>query len=186
MEHTFAYVGHEDVWRDASPFTPDELRDLDAHCRARHVELVPNQNCLGHMERWLAHERYRPLAVRPDGWTDARGRTRPPTTIDPANPASLEFVRGLLRELLPCFTSTRVHVGLDEPWELPDERFGDYVGYVNRLRAAPELDGREVLAWGDIVARHPDRAGDLPANVTVCEWGYEADHPFDARARTLV
>lgn len=25
-EHTFAYPGHEDVWREASPFTPDEMR----------------------------------------------------------------------------------------------------------------------------------------------------------------
>jgi hexosaminidase len=185
MEHTFAYTGHDDVWRDASPFTPDELRDLDAHCRSRHVELVPNQNCLGHLERWLVHERYRSLAIRPDGWIDGRGRTRQPTTIDPANPASLDFVRGLLRELLACFTSERVHVGLDEPWELPDERFGDYVDFVRRLRDAPELDGREMLVWGDIVARHPDRTGDVPPGVTVCEWGYEADHPFDERAAAL-
>src|SRR4029453_13120330 len=53
MEHTFAYRDHEDVWRAASPFTAEEVVELDAYCRARHVELVPNQNCLGHWERWL-------------------------------------------------------------------------------------------------------------------------------------
>lgn len=185
IEHTFAYADHEQVWRVASPFTPDEIRDLDAYCRARHIELVPNQNCLGHMERWLAHDRYRPLAIRPDGWTDERGRHRPPTTIDPSNPASLELVRSLLAELLPNFTSRRVHVGLDEPWELPHERFGDYVDYIDRLRAVPELDGREALVWGDIVAQHPERARDLPDGVTICEWGYEANHPFTERADVL-
>src|SRR5690606_22763173 len=51
-EHTFAYAGHEEVWRDASPLRPDEVRELDALCRARDIELVPNQNCFGHMHRW--------------------------------------------------------------------------------------------------------------------------------------
>jgi hypothetical protein len=84
-EHTFAYTGHEDVWRDASPLTAAEVRDLDSYCRDRHVELVPNQNCLGHWERWLRHDRYRDLALRPGGW-DHHGRHRDATTIDPAGP----------------------------------------------------------------------------------------------------
>ncbi|HVM07561.1 MAG TPA: family 20 glycosylhydrolase [Acidimicrobiales bacterium] len=185
MEHTFAYDGHDEVWAAASPFTPDEIRDLDAHCKTRYVELSANQNCLGHMERWLKFDRYRPLAIRPDGWTDARGRTRQPTTLDPAKPQSLELVRELLGQLLPNFTSPRVNVGLDEPWELADERFGEYLDYIRALRAAPELDGREMLMWGDIVAQHPERAKELPDGVTIAEWGYEADHPFDARAASL-
>ncbi|HUC42538.1 MAG TPA: glycoside hydrolase family 20 zincin-like fold domain-containing protein, partial [Candidatus Sulfotelmatobacter sp.] len=43
-EHTFAYPGHADVWKDASPLTAVEIQDLDAYCRERFVELVPNQN----------------------------------------------------------------------------------------------------------------------------------------------
>ena len=97
-EHTFAFRDHEAVWRDASPVTAEEIRALDAFCGDRHVELVPNQNCLGHMERWLRHPRYAPLALAPDGFVE-HGRRRPPSTIDPANPASLELVRGLLADL---------------------------------------------------------------------------------------
>ena len=109
MEHTFAYAGHREVWADASPFTAEEVAYLDRFCAERHVELVPNQNCLGHMGRWLKHERYRPLAMFPDGWAE-RGRWRPPATIDPANPGSLALVRELLTELLPNFTSRRVQL----------------------------------------------------------------------------
>ena len=173
-EHTFAYTDHEVVWRDASPVTAAEIRELDRYCAARHIELVPNQNCLGHFDRWLKHDRYRPLALRPEGWEE-RGRKRAPTTIDPNNPASLTFVRDLLAELLPNFSSQRVHVGLDEPWELPKDRIDDYLGWVAALRACPELDGREMLVWGDILeGRHPD-------GVTVCEWWYEADWGWDGR-----
>ena len=185
MEHTFAYTGHEEVWAAASPFTGDEIRRLDAFCRERFVELAPNQNCLGHFERWLRVERYRPLAISPDGWTDPRGRHRPPTTLEPTHPDVLPLIGSLLAELLSAFSSPRVHVGLDEPWELPDSRFGDYLDYVRALRARPELDGREALMWGDIVASHPSQLGSLPDGVTVCEWGYEAGHPFAERASLL-
>jgi hypothetical protein len=186
MEHTFAYTGHDEVWREASPFTPEEIRRLDEFCAARFVELAPNQNCLGHFERWLRHDRYKALAIAPDGWTDPRGRVRAPTTVEPTNPDALALVASLLSELLSAFShSRRIHVGLDEPWELPDERFGDYLDYVRKLRALPELDGREALMWGDIVASHPDQLSTLPDGVTVCEWGYEDGHPFAARASLL-
>ena len=121
----------------------------------------------------------------PDGWTDHRGRVRAPTTLDPAKPASLALVRELLAELLDACSSARVHVGLDEPWELPPERAGDYLDWVVALRALPELNGREVLLWGDILANYPELVDALPDGVTVCEWGYEDWHPFAARASTL-
>jgi hypothetical protein len=185
MEHTFAYRDHEVVWAAADPLTAEEVRALDAFCRERHVELVPNQNCLGHMERWLRHDRYRPLAIAPDGFIDMRGRHHEPTTVQPAAPASLALFDSLLQELLPNFTSRRVNVGLDEPWELTPDRIGDYVEHLRGLRALPVLDGREMVVWGDILAMHPDVLAALPDGVTVCEWGYEANHPFAERCQHL-
>jgi hypothetical protein len=181
-EHTFAYRDHEVVWRDASPFTPAEIRELDRYCAERHVELVPNQNCLGHMGRWLRHAPYRDLAMAPDGYTQP-GIRRGPTTIEPGDPRALALVRGLLTELLPCFSAHRfVHVGLDEPWEMPPERLDDYLAWVRQLRALPELTGRELLMWGDVLGGDPAPLRALPDGVTVCEWGYDAGHPFAARA----
>ena len=184
FEHTFAYAHHEEVWRSASPFTASEVHELDRFCAIHHIELVANQNCLGHGERWLRNERYRGLALSPEGF-DIMGVHRGPTTLDPSNPVAFDFIAALLDELIPNFSSNRVHIGMDEPWELPPERIGDYVTWMQRLCALPVLRNREVLVWGDIIARHPDVLGALPNNVTVTEWGYEAEHPFDERARWL-
>lgn len=184
-EHTYAYEGHEPVWRNAGPMTAAELDELGSYCSAHHVELSANQNCLGHMERWLCHDRYRPMAITPRPYQDERGRRRFPSTLDPGRPDALEFVRSLLAQLLPRFDSRRVNVGLDEPWELPPERAGDYGAFVAALRASPELDRKEMLMWGDIVAAHPELVDSLPDGVTVLDWGYEADHPFAERGRRL-
>ena len=63
-EHTFAYRDHETVWEHASPLTPEEIQELDHLCQEEAIELVPNQNSFGHMERWLQHERYAGLGER--------------------------------------------------------------------------------------------------------------------------
>jgi hypothetical protein len=52
-EHSFAYTGHETVWRDASPLTADDVEWLDALCDQHGIELAANQNAFGHMGRWL-------------------------------------------------------------------------------------------------------------------------------------
>jgi len=38
MEHTFAYQGHELVWQDASPMTPEDVLRLDRYCAERFIE----------------------------------------------------------------------------------------------------------------------------------------------------
>jgi hypothetical protein len=185
IEHTFAYRNHGDVHRDASPFTPDEIRALDGYCRERHVELTPNQNCLGHMNRWLKHPAYRKLALAPDGFVDPYGLGHEAMTLDPARRGSLALVRELLAELLPLFSSRRVNIGLDETWELPRDRLDEYFEWVATLRALPELDGREVIIWGDMFSGDPALIAKVADGVTVCEWGYDAEYPFDERTALL-
>ena len=114
------------------------------------------------MNRWLSHDRYRSLAIAPDGFVDPFGIARAPMTMEPTNPASLGLVRELLAELLPLFTSRRVHVGLDEAWELPAARMDDFLAWVATLRALPELAGREMLMWGDMVSGRPDLVACAP------------------------
>jgi hexosaminidase len=184
-EHTFAYAGHEEVWREASAYTADDLRAIDAHCRSAGIELVANQNTLGHFERWLRHDRYRPLAIAPDGFEWVFGVRRSPMTLDPANEDAFALVADLLGQIVPVVESRRVHIGLDEPWELAPERHGEWLDWLRRLVALPVMADRAPLVWGDVLAASPALAGGLPEGVTVCEWGYEDNHPFAERARAL-
>ncbi len=180
-EHTFAYRGHQAVWRDASPLTHPEIRELDAYCAARGVELVPNQNSFGHMERWLRHPDYRELAELPEGRAG-----RPAACLAP-DAESAAFVTELYRELLPCFSSRRVNIGCDETFELGRGRSRErceregrervYLDFITRLFAYLRDRGREVQFWGDILGRRPDLARELPEGVAALVWGYE--EPMD-------
>lgn len=188
MEHTFAYVGHEAVWREASPFTAEELRELDEFAAARHVELVPNQNSFGHMHRWLMHEPYRALAECPGGIDHPWTRAREPYGLCPTDPRSLALLDDLYDQLLPNFRSKLFNVGLDETFDLGtgrsrracEERGAGrvYVDFLKEVHARVAERGRTMLFWGDIVQKHADVIADVPKDALALEWGYEAEHPF--------
>lgn len=192
-EHTFAYRGHEEVWRDASPMTAEDIRALDAYCRARHVELVPNQNSFGHLERWLALPRYNVLAELPQGGAPLPwgGVHEKPTSLCPTDPRSVAFLEDLYDQLLPNFTSRLFNVGCDETFDLRGEgrsaarvrQAGEgrvYLDFLKTIHGLVRARGRRMLFWGDIIVRHPGLVAELPGESVALEWGYEADHPFDA------
>lgn len=191
-EHTFAYLAHPKVWAKASPMTGEEILALDEYCRARFVELVPNQNSFGHMERWLKHEEYRHLAECPDGFDAPWGPSEFGTVLNPLDRKSIEFLRGLYEELLPHFSSRLFNVGCDETWELGKgksqsacEKLGTgkvYLDFLLKIYRLAREHGRRIQFWGDIILKHPELINELPRDVIALEWGYEFDHPFAERS----
>jgi hexosaminidase len=182
-EHTFAYAEHETVWRDASPLTADEIQQLDRRCTSSGIELVPNQNSFGHMERWLRHDEYAHLG---ELGPEHRG-SRAPSALAPDG-ASLAFVRALYRELLPNFTSGMVNINCDETFDLGRGRSREacetrgtgrvYLDFLSQLIRGLQAQGRTVQFWGDIVANHPELVPELPREgLITLVWGYEA--PLD-------
>ena len=188
MEHTFAYAGHEVVWKDASPLTPEEIRSLDAYCAARHVELVPNQNSFGHMHRWLVHEPYRKLAECPDGFEHPWNWRGEPYGLSATDPASLTFLEGLYDQLLPNFQSRVFNVGLDEPLDLGCGRSKAacesrgagrlYVDFLKEVHARVKSRGHTMAFWADTITSSPELIAEVPNDAIALEWGYEANHPF--------
>lgn len=186
MEHTFAYRDHETVWRHASPLTPDDVLWLDGVCRDQGIELVPNQNCFGHMHRWLEHPEYRHRAETPAGFELVTGDPRPPALLAPT-PENARFALDLFDELLPLFTSRRVNIGADETFELGlgasradvDARGRETVYLEHLLRIVEPLveRGYEVQFWADVLRRHPDLLEQLPDGAVPVAWTYEAPRP---------
>ena len=195
-EHTFAYRGHETAWREASPFTPEEIRELDAYCAARGIELVPNQNSFGHLERWLKHPEYNHLAETPQGGARPWGGTPKafPMALCPTDPKSVDFVAGLYDQLFPCFKSKYVNVGCDEVMELVDKSnppvgrsaaevkakgaYRVYLDFLKKLYGLVRDRDHEMMFFADMILYKPEMVAELPGESIALDWGYEKDHPF--------
>ncbi|HEX9018934.1 MAG TPA: glycoside hydrolase family 20 zincin-like fold domain-containing protein [Anaerolineaceae bacterium] len=194
-EHTFAYRNHSEVWQKASPMTAEEIMALDEYCRARFIELVPNQNSFGHMERWLTFPRYAPLAETHDWYTTPWGdlHMKGPFSLAPEVKGSFELISSLYDELLPNFTSRMLNVGCDETIDLGQGASREisqargkgrvYLDFLLRIYADVTRRGYTMQFWGDILNNeHPDLVADLPRDLIALNWGYEANHPFDVEA----
>lgn len=197
-EHTFAYAGHEDVWQGASPVTPSEARELDAHARGLGIDLAPNQNCFGHLHRWLNKPRYAPLAETQSDWMFMRWQKTGPFSLCPVDPGSEAFVRDLLSQLTPCFSSGLVNIGCDETFDVGQGRSEDAVGergehgraavyfeFVTKVCAIARELGKRPMMWADIALSTPESLHLFPKDAVGLAWGYEPDFDFGEACRRL-
>lgn len=190
FEHAFASKGNEEVWKDASPVTPEEMRELDAFAAGLGVELCACQNSFGHLTMFLLHDKYRPLAeiqrgMNFDSWGSLSGI---PQSLAPDEPKSLDFVRNLYESLLPNFSSKWINIGCDETLDLGFGRSrrqaaetgleNVFAGFVNKLGMLAHEMGKRPMMWADMPLRYPEIIGKLPPDMVYLLWGYDSDTPF--------
>ena len=187
-EHTFAFAAHEPVWSGWSPLTSDEIRRLDLYCSERGIELAANQNCFGHLAHWLKMPRYAHLAETHGDWVFDVWPRKGPFSLCPTNPDSLVFVRELLTELCPNFTSPLLNIGCDETYDVGFGHSKDAVAARGRARVYAEFVsnictvaaslGKRPAFWSDIALHDASALDHLPRSLIALCWGYEADSPF--------
>lgn len=198
FEHPFAYSAHPEVWKDASPLTAEEIQSLDAYCKSRCIELIPNQNSFGHMERWLEHPGYLHLAELPEGGAPLPwgGKRDYPSAITPEGNESIEFLAYLYDELLPNFTSRQFNVGCDEIFDLRGngrsasrvKQEGEgavYLDFLKRINGLVRARGCSMMFWADMPLERPEYVKSLPKDCRALVWGYEQDHPFEKQCAIL-
>jgi hypothetical protein len=198
-EHTFAYAGHEEAWQGWSPITPAEARELDAHALRQGIELSANQNCFGHLSKWLSLPRYSHLAETHGSWVFENAHEQfhrtGPFSLCPVDPASGEFIDDLLNQMLPCFTSGLVNIGCDETFDVGFGRSADavkargraavYFEFVNRICATARRLGKRPMFWADIALSHPESASTIPEDMVCLAWDYEPTARFADWCRVL-
>lgn len=199
FENAFAYPGHETAWQDIDPFTPGQLRALDAYCKEHCIELAANQNSFGHMERWLEKPEYASMAELPQGGAPLPwgGKRRYASALSPSDRRTIPFLESLFDSLLPCFSSELVNIGFDEVFDLcaksrsvgpkGDERKITciWLKFLEKVVAIVRSHGKRPMFWADMAHRHRRCVSRLPKDAIALEWGYEADHPFEERTAAL-
>jgi hypothetical protein len=191
IENVFRFHSHPEIGRGYSPFSADDIRRLQEHCRRHHVRLVGSLASFGHMEKILQIPRYRPLGEMPGyrGWSGG-------TTLCPHDPGSIRLLEELYGEFLPLFDAEYFNVNGDEPWELGQGRsvlrarwlgIGRiYADFLSRIDAVCRRHGKRMNVWADIVLQHPAVFKHLPKDVVMLNWDYDADGPNIPRTREIV
>lgn len=198
-EHAFAYKGswggggHDRVWQPHDPITREQLLEIQELCDINGIELAANQNCFGHLSEWLRHPAYAHLSeMGPDeAWRFMHWERRGPFSLCPTNPASIEFVAGMLGELLPLLKSPLVNIGCDETYDVGFGRSAAFVAqrgeelarsrgvsveqgrelaraalYVNHLAQVCSVayaHGKTPMFWADMAIKHPEMLKRLAA-----------------------
>lgn len=190
IENVFTFRKHPLIGQGYDPFTPDDIRAIQDHCREHHVRLVPTLASFGHFERILAIPEYQHLSELP-GFHDYPGGR----TLCPTDPGSLKLIEELFDEFVPLFDAADFNVCCDETWELGKGRSkpeADRIGvgrlYLRHLLALHRLcrrHGKRMNAWADIVLKHPELLSEVPKDLVLLNWEYEANGRLIPRTREI-
>lgn len=192
MEHTFLFAKFSEVWRDDTPLTPEDILELDAYCRKRHIELIPSIACFGHLYKVLRTRTYCHLCELPDmeqepfGFVDRMKHH----TLDVSNPESMQLAKSLIDEFMPLFTSKYFNICADETFDLGKGKSAGlaetkgtqrmYLDFVKELCGYVVSKGKIPMFWGDIICAFPEAVQELPKETICLNWGYDADWPEDS------
>lgn len=192
IEHAFVFSFDPDICGPDEGLTPDEVRELDAYCQDRFIDLVPALATFGHMGRVLSMPRYRHLA-EVEATTTWDQMTWPQRmrgfTLDCASAEAHGLVERMWSDVLDAFSSPVVNICGDEPHDLGQgknrERFAGRTGeaYLEQVRRTCDVctrRGRHVQFWSDVVRNHPALFHLVPRDATVMHWGYDDDAEYDA------
>lgn len=195
VEHVFDFQFNPYIGKGCSPLTADEIRELDAYCRERRIDLVPSLASFGHMGRVLSLPEHRHLAEieTTKRWDEMTWRDRMyGLTLDSTNPESRKLLEQMYGEYLPLFSSKLVNVCADETFDLgkgknkaraEEEGTGRlYIDHIRWLHDLARRYGKRMMFWGDVVQRHPDLIGEIPKDAILLDWGYAADRDYDQAA----
>lgn len=179
VENVFTFARHPSIGEGFSPFSPEDILELGAHCDRHHVRFVPSLTSLGHFEKILMLDEYKDLGELP-GFSDLPGGT----TICPQDPRSIQLVGDMYDEFLPLFAADDFNACGDEPWELGQGRSKEaaekdgagkvYLDFILKLYDLSQSHGKRMNMWGDIVLKYPDIIKDIPNDMVMLNWDYTA------------
>jgi hypothetical protein len=131
-------------------YTADELRTIDDYAYVYGIEVIPCLECYGHMHKYLIWREAAPIKDT-DGVLLAREEE------------TFRFLEELISTVSSCFRSRRIHIGMDEAWDMGRGVFLDKHGYVppfeifneymERLIGITDRYGLKPMMWSDMYFR---------------------------------
>lgn len=187
IEHSYQFEELNEMWRDDTPLTAEDILELDRYCRSLHIDLVPSLASFGHLYKLLRTKTYCHLCelensdTEPFSFDDRMIHH----TIDITNPESFELIRDMLTEYMQLFTSRYFNICADETFDLGRGRsrsmaekqgtIGIYLDFLTKISQVILDNGRIPMFWSDIICEAPDAYERLPKELVCLHWDYAPD-----------
>ncbi len=173
-------------------YTADDLREIDDYAYEYGIEVIPCLECYGHMGKYLM-------------WGEASEIKDTDNVLMAREPKTFEFVEELIKTVSSALRTNRIHIGMDEAWDMGRGAFLDKYGYVppfdifnefmDGLMEIINKYGLRPMMWSDMYFRISNEKNELyyeeyieipddvkakiPENMDLVFWHYGEKHECD-------
>jgi hexosaminidase len=172
-ESTFPFEKHPLV-SGKYAYKKSEVEAFLKYCNSIGLDVIPLQQCFGHVEYILQHQRYKKLREDQKDYSQVC-----PMEV---NGDSLLF-SDLFSELTQMHSSQYLHIGGDETYLLGrDEKCKSkiekesiaklYADYITTMCNIVIKLGKRPVLWADIALKYPDAIKLLPKETIFVDWNY--------------
>lgn len=142
-------------------YTKEELKDIVSYCNSIGMEVVPCIQTLAHLSQIFLWEPYKPLNDCKDILLAGEERT-------------YTLIENMFKTLRECYTTDKIHLGMDEAHMLGLGKYLDKHGYSNRfdillehlkkVLAIAKKYGFKPMMWSDMFFRLVNKGEYTPKN----------------------
>ena len=174
-EHLFKLEDYPDI-APTDGLTKEEIEELTEFAKDYYIEFIGNQQCFAHAEKTLDNPFY-------DDIKDTR------FNFNPGVEETYEFLEVLLGETAQAYESKYFNINCDETESLGNGKAKTYIDsvgneeaycqHINKVYDILKKFDKEVMMWGDIIAKNPEMIKRLPEDIQFIVWSYGGRDSFD-------
>ncbi len=150
IEDIYTLEGYDYFGYMRGRYSCEDLKEIDAYGRQCGVEVIPCMQTLGHMEQYLR-------------WNEGKKMAEDATVLLVDCEDTYALIEKMISTLSGCFTSRKIHIGMDEAHGLGrgahltkygyESPFELYVRHLARVKEITDRYGLEPMIWGDMCFR---------------------------------
>ena len=172
-EGTYSYDKHATL-SNKYAYSREDIQSFVSYCSSLGIDVIPLQNCFGHVEYILRHDRY--SAIREDN--------KEISQVCPMKEQEAKAIfTEIFTEMAALHPSQYFHIGGDETYLLGScplcsakaEAEGKsklFVDYVKVMCDIVTSLGKTPVLWADILLKYPESADQLPKDAIFIDWNY--------------
>ena len=149
-EDTYEVDGFPYFGRGRGRYSKAELREMDKYALALGIELIPCIQVLGHLADYLRN-------------AQAAGHKDTANALLVGVDETYKLIDAMFSTVSECFTTKRVHIGMDETHDLGTGKYLDKFGYrerheiffehLEKVRELAKARGLDPMMWSDMFFR---------------------------------